>query len=128
VKIKLNETEDEFTLNTTDLNEIIAEIGNRTSLTAEQIEQYMEVDEGEDFYDEEDVEIEVEIEGEQSEVKIKLNETEDEFTLNTTDLNEIIAEIGNRTSLTAEQIEQYMEIDEDEDSVNSTMNDEVGEE
>jgi FlaG/FlaF family flagellin (archaellin) len=84
--------------------------------------------EDEDFYDEEDVEIEVEIEGEQSEVKIKLNETEDEFTLNTTDLNEIIAEIGNRTSLTAEQIEQYMEIDEDEDSVNSTMNDEVGEE
>jgi hypothetical protein len=84
--------------------------------------------ENEDFDDEEEIEIEVEIEGEQSEVKIKLNETEDEFTLNTTDLNEIIAEIGNRTSLTAEQIEQYMEVDEDEDSVNSTMNDEVGEE
>ncbi|RNI12914.1 hypothetical protein EFE42_07500 [Methanohalophilus sp. RSK] len=138
VKIKFNETEDEFTLNTTDLNEIISEIGNRTSLTDEQIEQYMEIDEGEDFDDEEEIEgedfddgeeieIGVAIEGEQSEVKIKFNETEDEFTLNTTDLNEIISEIGNRTSLTDEQIEQYMEIDVDEHSVNSTMNVEIDE-
>ncbi|ADE36097.1 hypothetical protein [Methanohalophilus mahii] len=130
VKIKINETEDEFTLNTTDMNEIMAEIGNRTSLTDEQIEQYMEIDDGEDFVDGEEIEIEVEIEDQQSEVKIKFNETEDEFTLNTTAMNEIIAEIGNRTSLTDEQIEQFMEIDDGEDSVNSTMNDndEAGEE
>ncbi|APH38117.1 hypothetical protein [Methanohalophilus halophilus] len=76
----------------------------------------------------EEIEIEVEIEDEQSEVKIKFNETEDEFTLNTTDINEIITEIGNRTSLTNEQIDQYMEIDEGEDSVNGTMNYEALEE
>ncbi|WP_462272106.1 hypothetical protein [Methanohalophilus sp.] len=96
---------------------------NKDSETMEWAGTYSAEDE--DFDEGEEIKIEVKTEGEQSEVKIKFNKTEDEFTLNTTDLNEIIAEIGNRTSLTAEQIEQYMEIDEDGNSVTGTMNNET---
>lgn len=60
--------------------------------------------------DKEDIEIKVEVKDEKAEVKIKINETEDEFILKTTDMEEIISEIKNRTFLTDGQINQYMEL------------------
>lgn len=65
--------------------------------------------------DEEEIEIEVEVKDERSEVKIKIDGTEDEFTLDTTNMDAIISGISNRTSLTGEQIDQYMELETEED-------------
>ena len=71
-----------------------------------------EKEEGEEVEEEaEEIEIEVEIEDNGAIIKIVLNETESEFTINTTDREEIIAEIINRTNLTYELIEQYIKFE-----------------
>jgi hypothetical protein len=61
--------------------------------------------------EEKEIEIEVKIEDNVAIVRIELNETERELTINTTDRAEIVAEIINVTGLTSEQIEQYIEFD-----------------
>lgn len=62
----------------------------------------------------EKIEIEVKIEDNNATVRIELNKTESVFTINTTDRVEIVAEIINRTGLTSEQIEQYIEFEKKE--------------
>lgn len=44
-------------------------------------------------------------------VKIELNGTKSAFTMNTTDREEIVAEIFNRTGLTSELRRQYIEFE-----------------
>ena len=67
-----------------------------------------EVEEVEPEAEEEEIEIEVKIADNAALVRIVLNDTEQEFTINTTDRAEIVAEIINRTGLTNEQIEQHI--------------------
>jgi putative cell wall-binding protein len=108
VEVEINEDETKFVLNTVDRAEIIAEIASRTGLTTAEIESVIEFE-----VEEEEIEIEVEIEKGMAKVKIKIGETEEKFTLNTTNEEEIISEIMERTDLTREQIEKNIEFEGD---------------
>ncbi len=122
VKVKEDRTKVEvelkFILNTTDRESILDAIVERSQLTSEQIEGAIEfkVKEKEEDEDEEELEIEVEIEDDMAKVEVEFNGDEFEFTLETTDRDEIIDEIIERTGLTKEQINAVIEFDiEDED-------------
>ncbi|SES69255.1 hypothetical protein SAMN04488587_0620 [Methanococcoides vulcani] len=82
-------------------------------------------EESDEDEDEEEIDIEVEVKDDKAEVKIKINKSKDEFILNTTNMEEIISEIKNRTSLTDEQIDQYMEFEIEEDDEDGEESDEV---
>lgn len=99
------EIELKFVLDTTDREEILNAIVERTQLTREQIEEALEFE-----ADEEELEIEVEIEGNKSKVKVEFAGKEIEFELDTIDRETIISEIVARTGLTREQVESMIEI------------------
>ena len=88
---------------------------------AEELKEEIERAGGEDE-EEDELEIEVEIENGMAEVEVELNGDEFEFSLETTDRDEIIDEIIERTGLTREQINAVIEFDiEDEDEENKTI-------
>lgn len=76
-----------------------------------------------DFEDEEDdeveiedeIEIEVEIEGNLTKVELNLNATRREFVLNTTDTDDIIREISNRTGLSVQEVTALAEFKNEDD-------------
>lgn len=106
VEVEVAGIKAEFILETTDRNEIISEIADRTGLSTSEIENIMELEIEEP---EEEIEIEVEIEEGIAKIKTEINETESEFTLNTTNKEEVISEIMSRTGLTREQTEKNAE-------------------
>jgi len=109
VEIKLK-----FILDATDRESILDAVVARSILTADQIESAMKFEDKE--LEEDELEIEVEIEDGVAEVEVELNGNEFEFELETTDRNEIIDEIIERTGLTREQINAVIEFDvKDED-------------
>ena len=114
VKVELK-----FILNATDRESILDAVVTRSVLTTDQIASAMEFKVKEK--EEEKLEIEVEIEKGVAEVEVEFGDEEFEFSLETTDRDEIISEIMERTGLTREQIEAVIEFefefeDEDEDS------------
>lgn len=106
VKVEVDEVEDKFVLNTTDREEIIEAIAERTGLTVDEVRDVMEFEEEdeEDEEAEEELEIEVEITDGTAEVKVEMEGLETKFTLNTTKKDAIIAAISNKTGLSAEEI------------------------
>ena len=109
VKVELK-----FILNATDRESILDAVVARSVLTADQIESVIKFKVKEK--EEEKLEIEVEIEDGVAEIEVEFGDSEFEFTLETTDRDEIIDEIIERTGLTREQIEAVIEFDiEDED-------------
>jgi hypothetical protein len=88
---------------------------SKSGVVGEDIDEVEEVEpkeeEEEEGEEEKEIKIKVKIEDTIAFVKIELNETESTFTMNTTDREEIVSEIINRTGLTSEQIEQYIEFE-----------------
>ena len=80
-------------------------------MVGEDISDVEEIEPKKEEEEEEKIEIEVKIKGNVASIRLELNETVSEFALNTTIRDEIIAEIINRTGLTSEQIEQYIEFE-----------------
>ena len=123
VKVELK-----FILNATDRESILNAVVARSVLTADQIESVIKFKDKEKD-EEEKLEIEVEIEDGMAEIEVEFNGDEFEFTLETTDRDEIIDEIIERTGLTREQIEAVIEFeDEDDDKEKDDKKDEVDEE
>ena len=117
-----------FILDTTDREEILNAVVEKSQLTREQIEEVMEF-EIED--EEQELEIEVEIEDGVAEIEVELAGEDFEFTLETTDKEVIISEIIERTGLTREQIKEVIEFeieDEDDDGEEESEKDENDEE
>jgi len=114
VKVKVKDgvtkikVELKFILDATDRESILNAVVARSILTADQIESAMKF-KVED--DEDELEIEVEIEDGMAKVEVELNGDEFEFSLETTDRDEIIDEIIERTGLTREQINAVIEFD-----------------
>ncbi|MFQ5815279.1 MAG: DUF5667 domain-containing protein [Candidatus Hydrothermarchaeaceae archaeon] len=106
VEVEVDEVEDKFVLNTTDREEIIEAIAERTGLTVDEVRDVMEFEEEdeEDEEAEEELEIKVEITDGTAEVKVEMEGLETKFTLNTTKKDAIIAAISNKTGLSAEEI------------------------
>ncbi len=119
VKIKVKEgtakvkVELKFILNTTNRQDILNAIVEKSQLIKEQIENVMEFKVKEE--EEEELEIEVEIEDGVAYVEVELGKEEFEFTLETTDIEIIISEIIERTGLTREQIEDVIEFEEEDE-------------
>lgn len=78
---------------------------------------YDEEDEGED-----ESEIEVEIENGIAKVKIEINDSKWRFILETTDLDEVIDEIAFRTGLSAEEINEIIEVEYEDDDLGDLEN------
>ncbi len=133
VEVKLK-----FILDTIDREEILNAIVENSQLTTEQIESALKFkdkekedkDDGE-IDEERELEIEVEIENGVAEIEVDFNGDEFEFTLETTDREEIIAEIIERTGLTREEIDAVIKFDiegedeeEDDDETEDDNSDE----
>ena len=108
VKVELK-----FILNATDRESILNAVVARSVLTANQIESVIKFKDKEK--DEEELEIEVEIEDGMAEIEVEFNGDEFEFTLETTDRDEIIDEIIERTGLKRERSEAVIEIEEEDE-------------
>ena len=84
----------------------------KSGVVGEDVSDVEEVETEEE--EEEQIEIEVKVKGNIANIRLELNETVSEFTINTTIRDEIIAEIINRTGLTSEQMEQYIEFENEQ--------------
>ncbi len=117
VKVEIGDAETKFRLNTTDEEAIIAEIAARTGLTVDEVRGAVKFEE-EEVEEEKREEREEEREGNRSEVSIEVaikdgtasveverDGEEIKFDLNTTNRDEIVDAIAQRTGLTVEQIE-----------------------
>jgi len=67
------------------------------------------------------IKIEVKIEGDTSRVKVETNDQEESFSLETTDLEEVITEIMSRTDLTRDQIDANINVERDDEVVNNEV-------
>jgi putative cell wall-binding protein/DNA-binding phage protein len=103
VKVDINNEKTRFTLGTTNKTQIIAEIAKRTGLTISEISKAIKYEKEEP---ENEVEIEVEVEGGSAKVKVKVSGSEEEFTLNTNNREEIVSSIIERTGLARAQVEK----------------------
>lgn len=65
--------------------------------------------------DENEREIEIEIEGNLTKVELKLNGTREDFLLNTTNTDDIMRKISNRTGLSVQEVAALAEFKEDDD-------------
>ena len=101
VEVKLK-----FILNAIDRESILTAVVDMSQLTVQQIENVIDFE-----VEDDELEIEVEIEDGMAEVEVELNGDEFEFELETTDRDEIIDEIIERTGLTREQIESVIEFE-----------------
>lgn len=108
VEVEIAGEEATFILDTTKKDEIVAEIASRTGLSISEVEDIIKFEIVEEI---EGIEVEVEIEEGIAKIKTEINETESEFTLNTTEKEEIISEIVRKTGLSREQIEKSLEIE-----------------
>jgi hypothetical protein len=100
-------TKFEFTLDTTDRDEIIDGIYDKLSaLTIEDITNVLEIE-----VEEKEIEIEVKIEEDGAKVEIEIDEAEWKFILDTTNRDEIISMIVEKTGLTKQQIEKIIEFE-----------------
>ena len=114
IKVEFNATKMEFQLETTDIDEIVAEIVARTGLSEEVVYANLKL-EIEEEKDEDKIEIEVEIEDGKAEVEVEFGTTDMEFELNTTDVDEIVAEIVARTGLDEEIVRANLEVETEDD-------------
>jgi len=118
VKVKL-----EFLTENTDLVLIIDEIIQNFALTSEEADKALKIDEEDDNELEEKFEVEIEIGNEYSEVEVELR-----FVLDTIDREMIIDAIVQKTQLTTEQIEGFLEGEpEDENDEGQTIHVELKE-
>ncbi len=108
VKVELK-----FILNATDRESILDAVVTRSVITSDQIESVIKFKVKEK--EEEKLEIEVEIEDGMAEIEVEFGDLEFEFSMDTTDRDEIIDEIIERTGLTREKIEEVIEFDIEED-------------
>jgi len=118
VKVKL-----EFLTKNTDLVLIIDEIIENFALTYEEADNALKIEEEDDNELEEKFEVEIEIGNEYSEVEVELR-----FVLDTIDREMIIDAIVQKTQLTTEQIEGFLEGEpEDENDEGQTIHVELKE-
>ena len=88
-----------------------------------------ECDDGTDkTNDEEEIEIDVEIEDGIAKIEVKIGDEELEFELEETDRELIIQYIADNTDLTIEEIETFIEFEEDENAEGQTIHVEIKEE
>ena len=118
VKVKLAGLNSKFILETTDTDEIISEISERTGLSTIEIEAAMELE-----VEEEEIEIEVEIKGNTTKVKVKINGKETKLTLSMNNRDEIISQIVSATGLSQEVVEKHAEFEVDEEEETETDSD-----
>ena len=106
VKVEL-----EFSSGTIDVDSLIAEIIEEFSLTREQADEALKIEEEDDEELKEKFEVEVEIEDGVSEVEVELR-----FVLDSTDREDILDAIVENTKLTKEQIQDGLELEIEEET------------
>lgn len=107
------EAELRFIVNSTERDDILDAIENRTQLTIDQILDVLELEVPEETEDE--IEIEVKIEGNVAEVKVEINDEETEFVVEFEDRGDIIQKIIEETGLTEDQILAVIEFEIEDD-------------
>jgi len=106
VKVKLK-----FSSGTTDIDSLTDEIIEEFSLTREQADVALTIEEGDDDELKEKFEVEVEIEDGVSDVEVELR-----FVLDSTDREDILDAIVANTQLTTEQIQNSLELEIEEET------------
>ncbi len=118
IEVEIDDDKFEFELGTTDLEEILDIIVVRTGLPRDLIEEVMEVEingfgESESIVtktETPELKIRAETRGDQAEVKVEL-----EFYSDTTDIDSLIDEIINEFSVSREQADEALKIEEEDD-------------
>ncbi|MEK6909465.1 MAG: DUF5667 domain-containing protein [Candidatus Aenigmatarchaeota archaeon] len=111
IKVEVNDLKLKYRLNTTNREEIIADIASKTGLSPDEINAIMEFE----VEEEEEKEIEVEIEEGIAKVKTEIDGQKQKFVLSTTNQTEILENIANRTGLTFEEVKSLAEIEVEEE-------------
>tara|TARA_Y100000034_G_scaffold129662_1_gene186537 strand:- start:150 stop:1247 length:1098 start_codon:yes stop_codon:yes gene_type:complete len=105
IRIKINGDEEEFSIPETDRGSIIKAIQERTDLTVDEIVRTIHVER------ERENEVEIKIENNEARIKIETNDLKEEFILQTTDKETILATIAERLGTTPDKISNLAEIE-----------------
>ncbi|PTD93357.1 hypothetical protein C9439_08070 [archaeon SCG-AAA382B04] len=110
VELGINNSEQQFMLQTTDLNQVIEEISQRTNLTFDEVKSYVQFERD---GVEREIEIEVTVGAQQTEAIVKINESQNTYILTQTDRDAIVMELVNRTGLMPGQIYRNIELEDE---------------